>query len=111
MDMEVTAWTSLYHAMHAQQDKRPFSRATLLRVGKFARRHRAQLLLFLLLSTVTATLAVATPLLAGRVVDRIVEGAALRVVIGLAVLIAAIALAEAGIGLLSRWLSARIGEG
>ncbi len=36
MDMEVTAWMSLYKAMHAEQDKRPFSKATLKRIGGFA---------------------------------------------------------------------------
>ena len=50
-------------------------------------------------------------MLAGRVVDAIVEGGDADVVIGLAVLIAVIAVAEAGLGLLTRWLSARIGEG
>jgi ABC-type multidrug transport system fused ATPase/permease subunit len=111
MDMEVTAWTSLYHAMNAQQDRRPFSKATLRRIAGFARPHRRQLTQFLLLSVVTAVLAVATPVVAGRVVDAIVRGAQLDVVVGLAVLIAVIAVAEAGLGLLTRWLSASIGEG
>ncbi|MBA3628811.1 MAG: ABC transporter ATP-binding protein [Actinobacteria bacterium] len=111
MDMEVTAWMSLYKTMHAEQDKRPFSKATLKRIGGFARPHRLQLTWFLLLSIVTAVLAVATPVLAGRVVDAIVESAALEVVVRLAALIAAIAVVEAGLGLLTRWLSASIGEG
>ncbi|MFN2489734.1 MAG: ABC transporter ATP-binding protein [Actinomycetota bacterium] len=111
MDMEVTAWMSLYNAMHAQEDKRPFSKATLRRIGAFARPHRKQLALFLMLSVVSAALAVATPVLAGRVVDAIVESASTDVVIRLAALIAAIAVVEAGLGLLTRWLSARIGEG
>ncbi|MGH2561175.1 MAG: ABC transporter ATP-binding protein [Thermomicrobiales bacterium] len=109
--MEVTAWTSLYNAMHAQEDQRPFSMATVRRIGEFARPHRRQLTWFLLLSVVTAVLAVATPVLAGRVVDAIVEGAEQDRVIGLAALIAVIAVAEAGFGLVTRWLSARIGEG
>ncbi|MQA29631.1 MAG: ABC transporter ATP-binding protein, partial [Luteitalea sp.] len=70
--MEVTAWTSLHNAMHAQEDQRPFSMATVRRIGEFARPHRRQLTWFLLLSVVTAVLAVATPVLAGRVVDAIV---------------------------------------
>jgi len=111
MDMEVTAWMSLYNAMNAQQDKRPFSKATLRRIGTFARPHRRELTFFLLLSVVTAVLAVATPVLAGRVVDAIVEGAETGVVVRLAVVIAVIAVAEAGLGLVGRWLSATIGEG
>ncbi|HZA17802.1 MAG TPA: ABC transporter ATP-binding protein [Pseudonocardiaceae bacterium] len=102
---------SMYNAMHAQQEQRPFSRATLQRITRFAGPHRPQLSRFLLLSVVTAVLAVATPVLAGRVVDAIVQGEAPDVVIGLASLIAVIAVAEAGLGLVTRWLSARIGEG
>ncbi|WP_298322453.1 ABC transporter ATP-binding protein [Haloactinopolyspora sp.] len=111
MSMEVTAWTSLYNAMHAQEDKRPFSKATLRRIMGFARPHRRRLTVFLVLSVITAVLAVATPVLAGRVVDEISGDGSERTVIGLAALIAAIALAEAGVGLVQRWLSASIGEG
>lgn len=107
----MTAWNSMYHAMHAHDEKRAFSRATLRRILAFARPHRRQLILFLVLSTVAAVLAVATPVLAGRVVNAIVAGQALSVVLLLAALIAVIAIAEAGIGLLTRWLSAGIGEG
>ncbi len=110
MDMEVTAWMSLYNTMNAQQDKRPFSKATLRRIWTFARPHRRQLSWFLLLSVVTAVLAVATPVLAGRVVNAIVDSAPLELVLRIAGLIALIAVAEAGLGLLTRWLSANIGE-
>src|SRR6476661_4769434 len=111
MDMEVTAWTSMYNAMHAQQERRPFSTATLRRISGFARPHRTQLGFFLLLSVATAVLAVATPVLAGRVVDAIVQRAAPDFVVGIASLIAVIAIAEAGLGLATRWLSADLGEG
>ena len=111
MDMEVTAWMSLYSAMHAEEDRRPFSRAALGRIARFARGHRRRLGWFLLVSVVAAVLAVVTPVLAGRVVDAIVKGAATDVVIGLAVLIGAVAVVEAGLGLLTRWLSATLGEG
>ncbi|WP_435832491.1 ABC transporter ATP-binding protein [Micromonospora parva] len=110
MSMEVTAWMSLHHAMNAQ-DERPLSRVTLKRIAQFARPHRALIIRFLLLSVVTAVLTVAAPVLAGRVVDAIVDGADSGVVIRLAVLIAVIALAEAGLGLVTRFLSASIGEG
>ncbi|HZG05703.1 MAG TPA: ABC transporter ATP-binding protein [Streptomyces sp.] len=117
MSMEAAAWNALYQARHAPQDEdqRPFSRATLRRIAGFARPHRAPLALFLLLSTVSAVLAVATPVLAGQVVDAITGGTAGGAAAGtvgrLAGLIAAIAVAEAAVGLLARWLSARIGEG
>ncbi|MFF1822781.1 ABC transporter ATP-binding protein [Kribbella sp. NPDC058245] len=107
----MTAWNSLYHAMHASDDRRPFSKATLLRILAFARPHKRQLISFLILSIGAAVLAVATPVLAGRVVDAIVGNKAVEIVVRLAVLIAVIAVAEAGISMLTRWLSARIGEG
>ncbi|MFK4070173.1 ABC transporter ATP-binding protein [Streptomyces sp. NPDC029674] len=111
MSMETTAWTQMYSVMNAQQDRRPFARATLRRIGAFARPHRRRIWQFVLLSVVTALLAVATPVLAGHVVTAIVKGSDSSTVARYAVLIAVIALAEAGLGLLSRWLSANLGEG
>ena len=110
MSMEFTAWSSLYHAMNQQEDRRPFSRATLRRIWAFARPHRRQLGQFLVLSVATAVLAVATPLLAGEVIDAMFAGKAVEVILGLAGVIALVAIVEAGLGLLVRGLSARIGE-
>ncbi|MDV3207728.1 MAG: ABC transporter ATP-binding protein/permease [Rhodococcus ruber] len=110
MSMEVTAWNAMYNAMHAQSDRRPFSRASLRRIAEFARPHRRNIGMYLLLSVVIAALGVATPVLAGRVIDAIVDRADLSVITWLAVLIVAIALVEAGLGILNRWLSASIGE-
>ncbi|MFF4082995.1 ABC transporter ATP-binding protein [Streptomyces sp. NPDC001777] len=111
MSMETTAWTQLHNVMNAQTDRRPFDRATLRRIAAFARPHRRRVVQFLVLSVVTALLAVATPILAGRVVDAIVAGEESGTVTGLSLLIAVIAVAEAGLGLVSRWLSANLGEG
>ena len=111
MSMEGAAWTSLYHAMHATDERRPFSIATLRRIAAFARPHRRRLVLFLLLSVAGALLAVATPVLAGRVVDEIVGGASSKTVLTLAGLIAVIAVLEAGGSVVTRYLSATIGEG
>ncbi|MGW6063084.1 ABC transporter ATP-binding protein [Streptomyces sp. NPDC055189] len=111
MSMETTAWTQLQSVMNAEQDRRPFARATLRRIGAFARPHKRRIVYFVLLSIVTAMLAVATPLLAGSVVDTIVSDGDSSLVVRYALLIAAIAVAEAGFGLLGRWLSANLGEG
>ncbi|MFF1968268.1 ABC transporter ATP-binding protein [Streptomyces sp. NPDC058232] len=111
MSMEATAWTQLHNVMNAQQDRRPFDRNTLRRIAAFARPHRRRVALFLVLSVGTALLAVATPVLAGRVVNAIVSGKEAGTVTRLAVLIAVIAVAEAGLGLVGRWLSANLGEG
>ena len=75
MSMEVTAWMSLYHAMNAQEDRRPFSRATLRRIaGVRPAAPRPAGRVPACSASSTAVLAVATPVLAGRVVDAIVDG-------------------------------------
>jgi ABC-type multidrug transport system fused ATPase/permease subunit len=111
MDMDFGHWMALESAMQGEQPRRAFSRATLRRIAAFARPHRRALAAFLVLSVVTAALTVATPLLAGRVVDAIVKGSSDGRVIGLAVLIAVIAVLDAAVGVAERWQSSRIGEG
>ncbi|WP_229821418.1 MULTISPECIES: ABC transporter ATP-binding protein [Streptomyces] len=108
--METTAWMQL-RSLTATAEHRPPTRATLRRTADFARPHRRRIARFVLLSVVTALLAVATPVLAGRVVDAVVAGGDEHHVVRLAVLIALIALAEAALGLLGRRLSATLGEG
>src|SRR5437868_8462478 len=110
MSMEMTAWRQL-SSLSGTQERRPPSRATLRRVAAFAKPHRSRVTLFLLLSVVMSVLAVATPVLAGQVVNAIVNTEPFGVVGRLAVLIAVLALVEAGVGLVARWLSAGLGEG
>ncbi|MGY1716193.1 ABC transporter ATP-binding protein [Geodermatophilus sp. SYSU D01106] len=109
--MEMTAWSALSRASHARSDRRAISRATLRRVLTHARPHRARITAYVAVGVVEAVLAVATPLLAGRVVDAIVDGGETGTVVRLALLIAVLALAGTALGLLGRWLSATLGEG
>ncbi|MGZ3102740.1 ABC transporter ATP-binding protein [Streptomyces sp. H72] len=109
--METTAWTQMYSVMNAEQERRPLARATLRRIIAFAHPHRRRIARFVLLGVATALLAVATPVLAGRVVNAIVAGDDEGTVVRLALLIALIAVAEAALGILSRRLSAVLGEG
>ncbi|MEV7390370.1 MULTISPECIES: ABC transporter ATP-binding protein [unclassified Streptomyces] len=109
--METTAWMQLHSVMTAQQERRPFDRATLRRIAAFARPHRAGIIRFVLLGVATALLAVATPVLAGHVVDAIVSGHDTGTVVRLSLLIALVAVAEAALGVLGRRLSATLGEG
>ncbi|MEU6477404.1 ABC transporter ATP-binding protein [Streptomyces sp. NPDC047017] len=109
--METTAWTQLYSVMNAQRERRPFARATLRRIGAFARPHRRRIAYFVALGVVTALFAVATPVLAGRVVDAIVSHGDRSGVVRLALLIAGLAVGEAALGILGRRLSATLGEG
>jgi ABC-type multidrug transport system fused ATPase/permease subunit len=108
---DFNAWSALQSAMQAADlPKRPVGRDTLRRVGTFARPHGRTIVGFLGLATVAAVLGVATPVLAGRAVDAIVEGKTTGTVVGLAVLIAAVAVVEAAVGLGERLQSARLGE-
>ncbi|HBH59009.1 MAG TPA: ABC transporter [Arthrobacter bacterium] len=111
MSMERVAWGSLYNITRAKSGSKPFSKATLKRVLGFARPYRTKLIAFVGLSIALAFLAVATPVLAGQVVNTIVAKGGADEVIRLAVLIAVVAVAEAGLGLVSRWMSSTIGEG
>ncbi len=107
---DMNSWHVLRSAMQASQPRRSVRRDTWRRVGTFAAPHRRTIILFLLLATTLAVLGVATPVLAGWAVGAIVEGGDRGKVVGLAALIAVVALADAGIGLLERWTSSRLGE-
>ncbi|HEV7471058.1 MAG TPA: ABC transporter ATP-binding protein [Pseudonocardia sp.] len=109
--MDMNAWSALRTVSREQEAARAPVPVTARRIASFARPHRRRIGGFLLLSVIGAVLTVATPLLAGRVVDAIDARSGIDVVLRLAGLIALIAVAEAGIGLLTRLLSATIGEG
>ena len=104
-------WMALQSTMQDEGTRRSVSRATLRRVMAFARPHRRALVAFLLLSTTGAVLGVATPVLAGEAVNAIVDGGDVGTVVGLAVVIAVLAIVGTGVGLLERMQSSRIGEG
>jgi ABC-type multidrug transport system fused ATPase/permease subunit len=112
MSIETVARQTLYRQAHARGgDLRSLADRKLLgRIWRFAGRHHRRLGVFLAVSVVSAVLGVATPLLAGKVVDEIGRGA-IGVVVTLAAVIAAVAVVEAGISLVTRWLSSTIGEG
>jgi len=111
VSMESVAWHQMYQQANTPGEKRPFTWETVRRIARFARPHRSRMMAFLVISVVASSLTVATPLLAGRVVDDIVGGAAPRIVLMLALAIAALAVFDAALSLVIRWLSARIGEG
>jgi ATP-binding cassette subfamily B protein len=84
---------------------------TWKRVLRFARPYRRELIIFLLMIVGDALIGVATPVLAGRVVNQITGHAAVHVVIDIALVIAALAVVDAVLSFAQRWYSARIGEG
>lgn len=113
MTMQQAAMRTLMRAENnnIKLDRSVFTRENFQRIGRFARPHTRLIVLFLVLSVFGASLAVVTPLLAGRVVTAIVDGAAVTVVWGLAGAIALIGVVEAVNNVVTRLWSARIGEG
>ncbi|HEV2887292.1 MAG TPA: ABC transporter ATP-binding protein [Jatrophihabitans sp.] len=91
--------------------KRPLRDGTARRVIAFAKPYRRELLLFLIVIALDALIGVATPVLAGRVINQITSRGEVRVVVWIAVIIAGLAVIDAGLSLLQRWYSSRIGEG
>lgn len=82
-----------------------------LRVLSYARGYRSMIAVFLGCVVVDAVAGVLPPLLLQRIVDQGVLAGNRRVVVELAIAVAVVAVVSAGIGLVQRWCSARIGEG
>ncbi|HEY9311853.1 ABC transporter ATP-binding protein [Williamsia sp.] len=115
MSMESVAYNTMYRSMNGpdldREERRENRGVTVRRIMAFATPHRGKLTVFMILSVVVAILTVLTPVLAGQVVDHIVDGGPASTIVWLSGLIALIALAEAAAGLLVSWLSSTIGEG
>jgi ATP-binding cassette subfamily B protein len=89
------------------------TRGTTRRILRFAAPYRRDIAVFLVTVVFDAGIGVATPLLAGHVVNAITggEAGAADLVIKLALAIAGLAVVDAFLSLAQRWYSARIGEG
>jgi ATP-binding cassette, subfamily B, bacterial len=90
---------------------RKIPKGTWRRIFRFAKPYRGSLAIFLAIIVADALIAVITPVLAGRVINDITSSAAARTVIWIAVIIAILAVLDAGLSFAQRWYSARIGEG
>jgi ATP-binding cassette subfamily B protein len=84
---------------------------TWRRVLRFAQPYRLDLAIFLVMVIGDALIGVATPILAGHVVNQITGHGASSVVVRIALVIAGLAVVDAGLSFAQRWYSARIGEG
>ena len=84
---------------------------TVRRILGYARGYRALIIGFLVLLVVDSLLVVAQPLLFRRIVDDGITPGNASVVTVSALLVALLAVVDAVVGLVSRWQSARIGEG
>ncbi|MFN8214211.1 MAG: ABC transporter ATP-binding protein [Candidatus Nanopelagicales bacterium] len=84
---------------------------TVRRILGYARGYKALIIGFLVLLVVDSLLVVAQPLLFRRIVDDGITPGNAAVVTVSALLVALLAIVDAIVGLISRWQSARIGEG
>ncbi len=91
--------------------QQPLREGTARRVWTYGRAFRTEIIVFLVLTILAASLVVATPLLLGRIIDDGVTPGNRTVVITLGSLVALLAVFSAGLLVVTRWFSSRIGEG
>jgi ATP-binding cassette subfamily B protein len=91
--------------------ERRLARGTTRRILRFARPYRRQIAIFLATTVASAASAAAVPLLLKLVIDSGVVPQRRDVVVWGARAVAVLALLDAGLNLLGRWMSARVGEG
>ncbi len=84
---------------------------TYRRVLRFARPYRRLIAIFLALVVTSSLMGAATPLVLKAIIDDGITPNRTDVVVGLSLLIAALAIATAVLEIVQRWMSARIGEG
>lgn len=103
----------LHRTMGSQRhkDHGKITPGTVKRILGFAARRKKMLIAFLSVSVLVSIIGVVTPVLAGDVVNAITAGGPVETIIWLAIAIAALAIADAGLTLLNRYFSSRVGEG
>src|SRR5215211_7804831 len=112
MTMRSPGWEMLRSLSRRDQEVKDHKLApgTAGRILAFARPYRFEISFFLMTVVVSAAIGVATPVLAGRVVNEITGSGARSVVVWIAVTIAGLAVVDAAFSFVQRWYSARIGE-
>lgn len=106
------AWTT-YRSMTRDRNvrARQVDRALVRRILAYARKYRGLIAVYLVTLVFVSLLSVAQPLLVPRLVDDGITQGNATVVTTTALAMAALAVVDAGLGLVSRWYSSRIGEG
>ncbi|WP_372338936.1 ABC transporter ATP-binding protein [Actinoplanes sp. RD1] len=109
-----SSWMMLRSMQNAERvTQHQLKRGTARRILTYARPYRRDIAIFLVTVVISAAIGVATPVLAGHVVNAITAGGsgAASTIIKLALTIAGLAVGDALLSLAQRWYSARIGEG
>jgi ATP-binding cassette subfamily B protein len=104
-------WAAYRAVTQDRSQLKPVSRGVVRRVLGYARPYRGLVIAFLITLVATSILTVAQPLVFRVIVDDGISVGNAGLVTWLAIVIAGLAVADAGIGIVSRWYSARIGEG
>jgi ATP-binding cassette subfamily B protein len=86
-------------------------KGTLPRILKFARHYRSALIFFLSVVVLDAVISSVSPLILREIIDVGIHKHHARLVVGLAVLTAVLAIGDAGLQMIERRISAIIGEG
>ncbi len=84
---------------------------TVRRIARFAAPYRSKLAVFLVLIIVDAFVGAANPLIYRSIIDNGIARHDSSLVVSLALLLGGLALADTGLSLWQRWISARVGEG
>ncbi len=91
--------------------KQTLSEGTARRVLTYGASFKREIITFVILTLLSASLIVATPLLVGRIIDEGVSKQDRGVVISLGSVVAVLAVVGAFLVVFTRWYSSRIGEG
>ena len=91
--------------------KQRLSRGTIPRIMDYARPYRLDLATFLLAAVLDAVITVTVPVLLGVVIDRGVLPKNVGIVLGIATIVAALAVFDASLNLVQRWYTGRVGQG
>jgi ATP-binding cassette subfamily B protein len=109
-------YASQWHAMRGftrdpSVTKQRLKPGTVQRIAGYARPYRRDLAIFILAAALDAVITVSYPVLLGVIIDQGIEPKRTGVVLGLAGVVASLALLDAFLNLGQRYFSARVGEG
>ena len=91
--------------------KQKLKPGTIRRIAGYARPYRWHMAAFLIATSLDALIIVVNPLLLRDIIDHGILAKDQALVVSLALVVAAVAVFDAGLSFVIRWFSARIGEG
>ena len=86
-------------------------KTSIRRLAKFARPYRRSIIGFLITIVVSSAIALLPPFMFRMIVDHAIPDSDKRRIVTLTAVLVVVALGDAGLQIVQRWYSARIGEG